>query len=100
MNINKIKGKLYLTSVFELGCSADTVLKSIGYDVTVITNGIVILEEETSVNSMKATWIIIGVQAQELRAEKILLLEKQLTFQLLNSLTNLLRKSASHCHRN
>lgn len=49
---------------------------------------------------MKATWIINGVQAQELSAEKTLLLEEQLTFQILHSLTNLLRKSAPDCHWN
>lgn len=70
-----------MTSVFEMCCSADTayaVLKSSGYD-SVFTNGIVILEEKTSVNAMKAAWIINGVQAQELSAEKTLLGE-QLTF--------------------
>lgn len=51
------------------------VLKSTEYDAIVFTNGIVILEEKTSVNTMKATWIINGVQAQELSAEKTLLLE-------------------------
>lgn len=100
MNIKKIKGKLYLTSVFELGCSTDTVLKTTGYDASAFTSGIVILEEKTSVNAMKATWIINGVQAQELSAEKTLLLEEQLTFQILHSLTNLLRKSAPDCHWN
>lgn len=99
MNRNKIKGKLYLTPVFELGCSADTVLKSAGYYVSVFSNGIVILEEKTSVNVMKATWVIDGVQAQVLCAEKTLPGE-QLTFQLLHSPTSLLRKSAPHCHRN
>lgn len=100
INIKKIKGKLYLTSVFELGCSTDTVLKTTGYDASAFTSGIVILEEKTSVNAMKATWIINGVQAQELSAEKTLLLEEQLTFQILHSLTNLLRKSAPDCHWN
>lgn len=100
MNINKIKGKLYLTSEFELGCSADTVFKRIPYDASAFTSGIVILEEKTSLNAVEARWIINGVQAQELSVEKTLLLEEQLTFQILHSLTNLLRKSAPDCHWN
>lgn len=67
---------------------------------SVFTSGIVILEEKTSVNGMSATWINNGVRPQELRAEKTQLLEEQLSFQLLHSLTNLLGESAPHCHRN
>lgn len=100
MNRNKIKGKLYLIAVFELGCSANTALKSTGYDASAFTNGTVILEERTSGYPMKATWVINGLQGQELSAEKTLLLEEQLPFQILHSPVNLLRKSTPDCHWN
>lgn len=49
---------------------------------------------------MRAIWIVNGVlwNPQELSAEKPLLLEEWLTFQLLHSLTNLLQTSDSVCH--
>lgn len=51
MNINKIKGNVYLRSEFELGCSVDTVFKITGNDASTFTSGFVteILEEKTSV---------------------------------------------------
>lgn len=102
MNINKIKGNVYLRSEFELGCSADTDFKITANDASTFISGFVmeILEEKTSVNAMRATWIVSGVQTQELSAEKTLLLEEQLTFELLHSLINLLWRSPPVCHWN
>ena len=91
MNVNKIKGSVYLRSEFELGCSVDTVFLITANYASTFTSGFVteISEEKTSANAMRATWIVNGVQTQELSAQKTLLLEEQLTFQLLRSLTKL-----------
>lgn len=95
--MNKVKGNVYLRSEFELNCSADTVFRITANHARTFTSGFVteISEEKTSVNALRATWTVNGVQTEELGAEKTLLLEEQLTFQLLNSLTNLPWRSAS-----